>query len=155
MIWVLTDNPEWFQTDKHVKFPKEINWYWTDIQRESFRFLRFFTQAGRQPKLLLLCLRFWLSCRLGKKTEKSKRPTLYFLSIFGLLFTVKHVLLMFLSSTGSPGAKISAKYFKRTIPQGKPTCPLKSYHCKFFKWLSESGNKVKTSPSIIARMTSF
>jgi hypothetical protein len=46
------------------------------IQREFFRFPLIFTQTGRQPKLPVLCLRFWLSSRLGKKEEKSKRLTL-------------------------------------------------------------------------------
>jgi hypothetical protein len=50
-------------------------------QRESFRFLLFFTQTGRQPKLPILCLGFWLSSRLGKKEEKSKKLMLYILVI--------------------------------------------------------------------------
>ena len=48
-----------------------------NLQRKFFRFLLFFTQAGRQAKLPILCLRFWLSSRLGKKEEESKRLTLY------------------------------------------------------------------------------
>ena len=52
------------------------------IQRESFRFLRLFTQAGRQPKLPILCLRFWLSSRLGKKRRNRKDSRCIFVEYY-------------------------------------------------------------------------
>ena len=59
----------------------QITQIFSNLQREFFRFLLFFTQTGRQPKLPILCLGFWLSSRLGKKEEKSKRLTLYNLGL--------------------------------------------------------------------------
>jgi hypothetical protein len=78
--------------EKQIKCPSDsrtdltenytITRYFPYIQRESFRFILFFTQTGRQPKLPILCLGFWLSSRLGKKEEKSKILMLYSMCFF-------------------------------------------------------------------------